>query len=130
MTPDDVPAQTLSERQAPAPLIRRRFGRVDVDIPAKFAIGTLAEWEDCSIINIGGGGVRLQTLERVPVGKTISLRFVFEHMPIEAKARIVDLAYEPSNGGYFASAAFSSIAPERQQHIEQRVTALRATNAT
>jgi hypothetical protein len=128
MTPDDAPAETVSKQQSPAPLIRRRFGRVNVDLPARFALGGLQEWRDCSIVNIGGGGVRLQTLERVPVGKTVSLRFVFEHVAIEAKARIVDLVYEPSNGGYFASAAFSSIVAERQQHIEARVAALRAAS--
>jgi hypothetical protein len=105
---------------------RRHFARMTVDLPAQYAIGELPHWENCSIVNIGPGGVRLQTLNIIGGGATVSIRFEFEGMTIAARTRIVESSVDRVRGNAFSSATFTTIDPEVQDKIEQRVAELRA----
>ena len=106
---------------------RRRFARVPVDLPAQYEVRGHPRWHSSSIINIGGGGVRLQTMEDIAEGTAISLRFDVEGTPIVATARIVLSAFDRAKQCYFSSAAFMAIDLESQLRIEQRVLELRAS---
>jgi len=133
MPSDDASARSVAQQpKDTVPPSRRQFARVPVDLPATFALGERPDWEHCSIVNIGGGGVRIQTRYKIAGGvANISLRFEFEGMPISAKARVVDSTFDRSRDGFFSSAAFTTIDPAYQQKIAERVAALRAThNAT
>jgi PilZ domain len=131
MEPEDAPAGPVPEpAKADSSISRRRFSRVAVDLPAHFAIGERPHWDNCSIVNIGGGGVRLQTLQRLAGGLSVSIRFDFDGTPIVAKARIVDSTFDRPRGSFFSSAAFTSIDPDHQQKIEGRVIELRAAAKT
>jgi c-di-GMP-binding flagellar brake protein YcgR len=129
MKPDDPSGQPVAgPPQARVPSTRRRFSRIAVDLPAKYAVNELPHWNNCSIVNIGGGGVRVQTLEKVPSGTSIMLRFDFDQITVKAKARIVDSTFDRARGSFFSSAAFMSIDPGQQQSIEQRVADVRAAS--
>jgi hypothetical protein len=131
MKSDDVPAGSVIQPADAVPPSRRQFARVPVDLPATFALGERPEWEHCSIVNIGGGGVRIQTRYKIAGGvPTVSLRFEFEGMPVVAKARVVDSAFDRSRDSFFSSAAFTAIDPVQQQRIAQRVTELRAAGSS
>jgi hypothetical protein len=122
MKPDDAPAEPAS--QANAPLTRRRFLRVLVDLPGQYAIADRPHWERCSIVNIGAGGVRLQTLAIIAGGTGVSIRFEFDGTPLVLKARVVDSKFDRPHGSFFSSAAFTSMDAEQQQKIERRVDEL------
>jgi c-di-GMP-binding flagellar brake protein YcgR len=127
MKPDDAPAEPVSEpAEAEAPPTRRRFSRVAVDLPAQYAIGERPQWDNCTIVNISGGGLRLQTLQSLAGGTSVSIRFEFDRTPVVAQARIVDSTFDRPRGSFFSSAAFTSIDAGHQQKIEQCVIELRA----
>ncbi len=129
--PDDAPAESVSGApQANVPLTRRRFSRVVVDLPGQYAIADRPDWERCSIVNIGAGGVRLQTLAKIAVGTRISVRFEFDRAPLVVKARIVDSTFDRPHGSFFSSAAFTSLDDELHQQIERRVDELHAATQT
>jgi hypothetical protein len=109
------------------PPSRRQFARIPVDLPATFALGERPDYERCSIVNLGGGGVRFQTRYEI-AGRVanISLRFEFEGMPIVAKARILESTFDRSRDGFFSSAAFTTIDAAQQRRIAERVAELRA----
>lgn len=132
--PDDAQARLFSRQTMDSvPPSRRQFARIAVDFPATFAIGHPPDWENCSVVNLGGGGLRIQTRYQIAATvSTISIRFAFEGLPVVAKAKVVDSTFDRTSESYFSSAAFTSIDPAHQQRIVQRVVELRASppNAT
>jgi hypothetical protein len=130
MQSDDASARPVAPQPKDSvPPSRRQFARIAVDLPATFALGERPDWEHCSIVNLGGGGVRIQTRHKIAGGvANISLRFEFEGVPIDAKARVVDSTFDRSRDGFFSSAAFTTIDPAQQQRIAERVAELRAAH--
>jgi hypothetical protein len=127
MQSDDGPGRSLAQQpKDKVPPSRRQFARIPVDIPATFALGERPDWERCSIVNVGGGGVRIQTRYKIVGVSIISLRFEFEGESVVAKARVVDSTLDRTRDSFFSSAAFTSIDPAQQQKIAQRVADLRA----
>ncbi|MGD0475544.1 MAG: PilZ domain-containing protein [Candidatus Velthaea sp.] len=131
MKPEDPPTKPVGQPpQSSAPPTRRRFSRVAVDLRAQYSVGERPDWQNCTIVNIGAGGVRLQSLTRLFGGASVSIRFDFDRRPIVVKARIVDSMFDRERGSYFSSAAFMSMPPEQQLEIDERVDELRAAGQT
>ena len=125
MKPDDAPTESVSPApQANVPLKRRRFSRAAVDLPGQYTIADRPHWERCSIVNIGAGGVRLQTLGKIADGTHISIRFELDQTPLVVKARVVDSTFDRPHGSFFSSAAFISVDSDLQQKIQRRVDEL------
>jgi hypothetical protein len=128
MKSDDAPVGSVPRQPRDNfPPSRRQFARMLVDLPATFALGERPDWENCSIVNIGGGGLRLQTRYKIAGGvSNVTIRFDFEGVPVVAQARVVDSMFDRSRDGFFSSAAFTSIDPVQRQRIAERVDELRA----
>jgi hypothetical protein len=125
MTRKFPPAVSSSRTsESGAPVSARRFARAAVDLPAQYAVEGQPDWHTSLIDDLGGGGVRLQTEEDVAAGTVVTLRFNIDGTPISATARIAMSLFDKSRARFVHGVAFTSIDPQQQQAIVQRVVTL------
>jgi hypothetical protein len=109
---------------------RRHFARAAVDLPAQYAVAGQPPWRASTIVDIGAGGVRLQTLDDIANVRNLTIRFALEGNALCAVARIVLSAFDRSRQCFISGAAFTAIDPQARQQIAQHVTELRARGTT
>jgi c-di-GMP-binding flagellar brake protein YcgR len=108
---------------------RRHFSRAAVTLPAQYAIAGQPPWHSSTIVNIGGGGVRLETVEQLVNVTDLSIRFTLDGTTLVAPSRIVQSSFDRSAQCYVSGAAFTSIDPRAQQKIVSHVAELLARGA-
>jgi len=111
--------------EATVPIIPRRFARVAVDLPARYAIEGQLGWRASMIDDLGGGGVRLQTEDDVAAGTIVVLQFELEGTPISVRARVAMSLYDRTRSRYIHGVAFTAIEPQQRERIVRRVDVLR-----
>jgi c-di-GMP-binding flagellar brake protein YcgR len=98
---------------------RRRYVRVDVDLPVSYSRESSETSKQGSSSDLGGGGIRLATDEDLPLGDVLLLRFRLPTVEREliARGRIVLSFYNSENKLYFHGIAFTRIDPRDQDEI-------------
>ncbi|MGP6189746.1 MAG: PilZ domain-containing protein [Vulcanimicrobiaceae bacterium] len=98
---------------------RRRYVRVDVDLPVSYSRENGETIKPGSSSDLGGGGIRLATDEDLPLGDVLLLRFRLPTVEREliARGRIVLSFYNSDSKLYFHGIAFTQIDPRDQDEI-------------
>jgi c-di-GMP-binding flagellar brake protein YcgR len=107
-----------------APIVPRRYARVAVELPVQYAVEGRLDWQTSVIDDLGGGGVRLQTVEDVAAGTVVALRFDIDGTAIRATARVAMSLFDKSRARFVHGVAFTTIDPNDQQRIIERVVEL------
>jgi hypothetical protein len=110
--------------EGPAAVLRRRYSRAAVDLPARYAIEGQPAWHASIIDELGGGGLRLQTEEDVAAGTIVALQFELDGVPIAVTARVAMSLFDRSRARFLHGVAFTSIEPLAREAIVNRVSAL------
>jgi c-di-GMP-binding flagellar brake protein YcgR len=98
---------------------RRRYVRVDVSTTVHYSL----EGEEASKVghtsDLGGGGIRLETVEDLPLGTVLLLRFPIPGgaREIVVRGRIVLSFYDAESKQFFHGIAFTHIDPRDQEEI-------------
>jgi len=110
---------------------KRRFARADVSIPVQYMLAGSAEKQQGEIINLGGGGVRVASVEDITRGETVTLHFLLPGMKHEviARGKVVLSFYEASSSRYAHGVAFAQIAVDDQKQIVEYVESIQHENA-
>jgi c-di-GMP-binding flagellar brake protein YcgR len=98
---------------------RRRYVRVDVDVPVSYARENGEAAKHGSSSDLGGGGIRLASDEDLPLGEVLLLRFRLPTVEREliARGRIVLSFYNSDSQLYYHGIAFTHIDPRDQEEI-------------
>jgi c-di-GMP-binding flagellar brake protein YcgR len=98
---------------------KRKFVRVDVEVPAKFEAAESGTWITAKIKDIGGGGVRMATTQDLPLGLKLQLRFGLPKSARElvAVGRIVLSFYEAKTNTFVHGIAFTAISGRDKDQI-------------
>jgi c-di-GMP-binding flagellar brake protein YcgR len=102
---------------------RRRYVRVDVALSVSYTRESRDAAKLGSLSDLGGGGVRLETDEDLPLGDVLQLRFRLPKVEREliARGRIVLSFYNSQNQQFFHGIAFTKIDPRDQDEIVRYV---------
>ncbi len=98
---------------------RRRYVRVDVDLPVSYSRDNGETAKQGSSSDLGGGGIRLASDEDLPLGEVLLLRFRLPTIDRElmARGRIVLSFYNSDSKLYYHGIAFTHIDPREQDEI-------------
>jgi c-di-GMP-binding flagellar brake protein YcgR len=105
---------------------RRRFVRVGVATPVKYSLDgedTTTKLGDSN--DLGGGGIRLKTVDDIPFGAVLLMRFPLpvSGREVAARGRIVLSFYNAETKQFNHGVAFTQIDPKDQEEIVHYVAA-------
>ncbi len=102
---------------------RRRYVRVPVELPVRYARDGETEQKSGSSSDLGGGGIRLSSDEDLPLGTVLMLYFPVPGVDRDmvVKGRIVLSFYDAEAKRFLHGVAFTQIDPRDQEEIVRYV---------
>lgn len=119
------PAVASSSNNAGKPITaKRRFFRAPVELDVQYEIEGRNGWRSSRIVDLGEGGVRLESDEDIAAGTAVHMKFEVGGTPVAAAGRVAMSFFDGAKKRFGHGVAFTSIEPAQREAIVRRVTEL------